>query len=138
MTRNDFGVWELKLPNNVDGSPAIPHGSRVKIHMDTPMGWKDAIPAWIKIAIQAPGEIPYNGIYYDPPPEEQYHFRHPHPERPAGLRIYEAHVGMSSPEPKISTYCEFRDNLLPRIAKLGYNAVQLMAIQEHAYYGSFG
>lgn len=28
--------------------------------------------------------------------------------------------------------------MLPRIAKLGYNAIQLMAIQEHAYYASFG
>ena len=30
------------------------------------------------------------------------------------------------------------DNVLPRIAALGYNAIQLMAVQEHAYYGSFG
>lgn len=28
--------------------------------------------------------------------------------------------------------------MLPRIAALGYNAVQLMAVQEHAYYASFG
>ena len=28
--------------------------------------------------------------------------------------------------------------ILPRIARLGYNAIQLMAIQEHPYYGSFG
>ena len=54
------------------------------------------------------------------------------------LRIYEAHVGMSSVEPKISTYTEFRDTVLPRIKYLGYNAVQLMAVQEHAYYASFG
>ena len=40
-----------------------------QIHMDTPSGFKDCIPAWIKFAVQAPGEIPYNGIYYDPPPE---------------------------------------------------------------------
>eukprot|EP00897_Mesotaenium_endlicherianum_P007732 jgi/Mesen1/6988/ME000364S06162 len=138
MTKNDFGVWELHLPDNADGTPAIPHGSRVKIHMNTPQGWKDAIPAYIKFAVQAPGEIPYNGIYYDPPEEEKYVFKHPAPPQPKSLRIYEAHVGMSSPEPKVSTYTEFRDNVLPRIAKLGYNAVQLMAVQEHAYYGSFG
>jgi 1,4-alpha-glucan branching enzyme len=41
-------------------------------------------------------------------------------------------------EPKVNSYTEFRDDVLPRIKKLGYNAVQLMAIQEHAYYGSFG
>lgn len=138
MTRNEFGVWEIFLPNNADGSPAIPHGSRVKIHMDTPSGMKDSIPAWIKFSVQAPGEIPYNGIYYDPPEEEKYVFKHPKPKRPKSLRIYESHVGMSSTEPKINTYANFRDEVLPRIKKLGYNAVQLMAIQEHSYYASFG
>ncbi|CAN6438715.1 unnamed protein product [Victoria cruziana] len=138
MTRNEFGVWEIFLPNNADGSPPIPHGSRVKIHMDTPSGVKDSIPAWIKFSVQAPGEIPYNGIYYDPPSEEKFEFKHPQPKAPKSLRIYEAHVGMSSPEPKINTYANFRDEVLPRVKKLGYNAVQLMAIQEHSYYASFG
>ncbi|KAL6841200.1 hypothetical protein ACP4OV_028973 [Aristida adscensionis] len=97
MTRNEYGVWEIFLPNNADGSPAIPHGSRVKIRMDTPSGVKDSIPAWIKFSVQAPGEIPYNGIYYDPPEEEKFEFKHPQPKRPKSLRIYESHVGMSSP-----------------------------------------
>ncbi|KAJ0027524.1 hypothetical protein Pint_35900 [Pistacia integerrima] len=96
MTRNEFGIWEIFLPNNADGSPSIPHGSRVKIRMETPSGIKDSIPAWIKFSVQAPGEIPYNGIYYDPPAEEKYEFQHPRPKRPKSLRIYEAHVGMSS------------------------------------------
>ena len=69
MTKNDFGVFEVFLPNNADGSPAIPHGTRVKIHLELegqePV---DKIPAWIKFAVQAPDEIPFNGIYYDPPP----------------------------------------------------------------------
>jgi 1,4-alpha-glucan branching enzyme len=52
--------------------------------------------------------------------------------------IYEAHIGMSSQEGKVSTFNEFRTNILPRISSLGYNTVQLMAIQEHPYYGSFG
>lgn len=138
MTKNEFGVWEIFLPNNADGSPSIPHGSRVKIHMDTLSGPKDAIPAWIKFAVQAPGEIPYNGIYYDPPPKDKHEFKYPRPKQPKSLRIYEAHVGMSSTEPKINTYVEFRDDVLPRVKDLGYNAVQLMAIQEHAYYASFG
>ncbi|KAA0043906.1 1,4-alpha-glucan-branching enzyme 2-2 [Cucumis melo var. makuwa] len=138
MSRNEFGVWEIFLPNNADGSPAIPHGSRVKIRMDTPSGIKDSIPAWIKFSVQAPGEIPYNGIYYDPPEEEKYVFQHPQPKKPKSLRIYESHVGMSSTEPIINTYANFRDDVLPRIKKLGYNAVQIMAIQEHSYYASFG
>ncbi|KAJ7976080.1 1,4-alpha-glucan-branching enzyme [Quillaja saponaria] len=138
MTRNEFGVWEIFLPNNADGSPPIPHGSRVKIRMNTPSGIKDSIPAWIKFSVQAPGEIPYDGIYYDPPEEGKYVFKHPQPKRPKSLRIYEAHVGMSSPEPIINTYANFRDDVLPRIKRLGYNAVQIMAIQEHSYYASFG
>ncbi|KAF5747820.1 Starch branching enzyme 2.1 isoform 1 [Tripterygium wilfordii] len=138
MKRNEFGVWEIFLPNNADGSPAIPHGSRVKIRMDTPSGIKDSIPAWIQFSVQAPGEIPYNGIYYDPPEKEKYIFQHPQPKRPESLRIYEAHVGMSSTEPMINSYANFRDDVLPRIKRLGYNAVQLMAIQEHSYYASFG
>uniref|UniRef100_A0A2C9V9I4 1,4-alpha-glucan-branching enzyme 1, chloroplastic/amyloplastic n=1 Tax=Manihot esculenta TaxID=3983 RepID=A0A2C9V9I4_MANES len=138
MTQNECGVWEIFLPNNADGSPPIPHGSRVKIRMDTPSGNKDSIPAWIKFSVQAPGELPYNGIYYDPPEEEKHVFKNPQPKRPKSLRIYESHVGMSSTEPVINTYANFRDDVLPRIKKLGYNAVQLMAIQEHSYYASFG
>ncbi|KAK8593397.1 hypothetical protein V6N12_045479 [Hibiscus sabdariffa] len=110
MNQNEFGVWEIFLPNNADGSPPIPHGSRVKIRMETRSGIKDSIPAWIKFSVQAPGEISYSGIYYDPPEEE----------------------------PKINTYANFRDDVLPRIKSLGYNTVQIMAIQEHSYYASFG
>lgn len=58
--------------------------------------------------------------------------------RPRALRIYEAHIGMSSEEPRVNSYLDFRMTMLPRIRKLGYNAIQIMALQEHAYYGSFG
>ncbi|KAF3777465.1 1-4-alpha-glucan-branching enzyme 1 [Nymphaea thermarum] len=109
-----------------------------RIHMETPSGIRDSIPAWIKFSVQAPGEIPYNGIYYDPLPEEKFEFKHHQPKAPKSLRIYEAHVGMSSLDPKINTYANFRDEVLPRIKRLGYNVVQLMAIQEHSYYVSFG
>ena len=54
------------------------------------------------------------------------------------LRIYESHVGMAGEEPRIHTYAEFTEHVLPRIEAAGYNAVQLMAVQEHPYYGSFG
>jgi len=139
MAKNGFGVFEIDLPNSADGTPAIEHGSRVKIHMKTEDGkFIDRIPLYIKMAVQAPGEIPFNGIYYDPPKEEQYKFKYPRPKKPRSLRIYECHVGMSSPEEKVSTYLEFARDVIPRAAKMGYNAIQLMAIQEHAFYGSFG
>lgn len=52
--------------------------------------------------------------------------------------IYECHIGMSGEEGKVSSYKEFKDNVLPRIKELGYNVIQIMAIMEHPYYGSFG
>ncbi|RZR87693.1 hypothetical protein BHM03_00015161, partial [Ensete ventricosum] len=67
-----------------------------------------------------------------------YIFKYPRPPKPAAPRIYEAHVGMSSTEPCVSTYREFADTVLPRIRANNYNTVQLMAILEHSYYGSFG
>ncbi|CAD6250825.1 unnamed protein product [Miscanthus lutarioriparius] len=81
----DFNNWD-------------PNADRMsKVRMDTPSGIKDSIPAWIKYSVQAPGEIPYDGIYYDPPAEVKYVFKHPQPKRPKSFRIYETHVGMSSP-----------------------------------------
>lgn len=38
----------------------------------------------------------------------------------------------------VGTYREFTEKILPIIKKDGYNAVQLMAVAEHPYYGSFG
>uniref|UniRef100_A0A7N6BF30 1,4-alpha-glucan branching enzyme n=1 Tax=Anabas testudineus TaxID=64144 RepID=A0A7N6BF30_ANATE len=63
---------------------------------------------------------------------------HPRPKKPTSLRIYEAHVGIASPEGKIASYTNFTINVLPRIKDLGYNCIQLMAVMEHAYYASFG
>ncbi|KAI7113090.1 1,4-alpha-glucan-branching, partial [Hortaea werneckii] len=68
----------------------------------------------------------------------QYKFKNPRPPKPQSARVYEAHVGISSPDPKVATYKEFTQNTLPRIHKLGYNTIQLMAVMEHAYYASFG
>jgi len=52
--------------------------------------------------------------------------------------IYECHIGMAQEEGRVGTYSEFTKNILPRIKKLGYNTIQIMAIMEHPYYGSFG
>ena len=68
----------------------------------------------------------------------RYQFKHARPPKPEAPRIYEAHVGMSSSEPRVNSYREFADDVLPRIKSNNYNTVQLMAIMEHSYYGSFG
>jgi len=140
MTRDDFGVFTITLPS-VKGAPAIPHDSAVKISLVID-GWderKESLPAWITRATQNLAESPiYKARFWNPPKEQKYVFKHPRPTPPASARIYEAHVGISSPDEKICTYIEFTKNILPRIHKLGYNVIQLMAIMEHAYYASFG
>lgn len=54
------------------------------------------------------------------------------------LLIYEAHVGMATEREGIGTYEEFRKEVLPKIKKDGFTAIQLMGIMEHPYYASFG
>lgn len=96
----------------------------------------DRIPAWIQYVTQDLNVSPvYDAIFWNP---EKYVFKNKAPPKPKSARVYEAHVGISTTEHRIGTYKEFTANILPRIHKLGYNVVQLMAIQEHAYYASFG
>lgn len=145
--KNEYGIWELFLPDK-NGKPVIPHRSKIKVRLETDGGqWVERIPAWIKWATQEWDQIQFNGVHWQPEsagypgeihPDKSYTFKYPRPERPKNLRIYECHVGMSSNEPKVNSYLEFKNEMLPRVRRLGYNAIQIMAIQEHAYYGSFG
>ncbi|OAL25960.1 1,4-alpha-glucan-branching enzyme [Fonsecaea multimorphosa] len=139
MKKNEYGVWELRLPAK-DGVPAIPHNTKLKISMVIPGGERiERIPAWITRVTQDLSVSPvYDAVLWNPPKEERYVFKNPRPPYPKSVRIYEAHVGISSPELKVATYKEFTKNMLPRIKYLGYNVIQLMAIMEHAYYASFG
>ncbi|XP_073275116.1 1,4-alpha-glucan-branching enzyme-like isoform X2 [Primulina huaijiensis] len=140
MEKNPYGVWTIRIPD-VGGNPAIPHNSRVKFRFKHGNGvWVERIPAWIKYATQDPTRFaaPYDGVYWNPPPSERYEFNHSRPPKPKASRIYEAHVGMSSSEPRVNTYREFADFVLPRIQANNYNTVQLMAVMEHSYYASFG
>ena len=134
MTRTEFGTWEVTMPKGT-----IEHGSRVKVRVFMDDGRQlDRVPAWVTRATVEQGVMGagYDGVFWNP--EEKYEFKHPSPKKPVASRIYEAHVGMSSNDPKVNSYREFADDVLPRIAAGGYNTVQLMAVMEHAYYGSFG
>ncbi|KAG8696077.1 alpha-1,4-glucan branching enzyme [Ceratobasidium sp. 394] len=139
MTKNEFGVWNITVPGD-NGRCIIPHDSRIKISMVIPGGERiERLPAWIKRVTQDLAVSPvYDARFWNPAPEHTYQFKHPRPSKPASARIYEAHVGISSPEGRVATYKEFTVNMLPRIKKLGYNIIQLMAVMEHAYYASFG
>lgn len=139
MKRNDFGVWEVVVPGN-NGQPSIQHNSKIKISMVTQQGERiERLPVWIRYVTQDLNVSPvYDGRFWNPPEHERYKFKNPRPPYPKSLRVYEAHVGISSPEPKVASYKEFTEKMLPRIKYLGYNTIQLMAIMEHAYYASFG
>ena len=142
LERESFGTWKISIPKGADDERGpISHGSRVKVRIQTPQGnWVDRIPAWITYATVDANSFgaAYDGVYWSPPRSERHKWLHKRPKVPAALRIYEAHVGMSGQEPRVSTYREFADAVLPRIKNSNYNAVQLMAIQEHSYYASFG
>ncbi|GLH08149.1 1,4-alpha-glucan-branching enzyme [Gryllus bimaculatus] len=137
----EFGKWELHIPPNSDGSCPIKHLSEIKIIIQTINGeLLDRLSPWAVYVVQPPKEkgFTYEQRMWNPPQEEKYQFRHERPKKPLSLRIYECHVGIAASEPRVGTYLEFAQNIIPRIKKLGYNAIQLMAIMEHAYYASFG
>lgn len=144
LKNEGFGRWSVELPDKAPGEYMVPHKTKYKIRVESGNGsWVDRVPAWARVAWQAGAENmatagSFDAAMWYPPVEERYTFKHPNPPKSASMKIYESHVGMSSPDEKISTYAEFADLILPRIKRLGYNVIQLMAVAEHAYYGCFG
>ncbi|MBS1704659.1 MAG: alpha amylase C-terminal domain-containing protein [Armatimonadetes bacterium] len=130
LQRDEFGVWSILIPHG-----QLQHGQRVKVHVVNGFGM-DRIPAYAQRVVQEPESHGFVAEYWDPP--EPYHFQNESPILEGGLKIYESHVGIATEEGRIGTYDEFRRNVLPRIKDLGYNTIQLMAIQQHPYYASFG
>ena len=134
LVRDQFGVWGLFLPDDKFGEKLV-HDSKVKVHVVTETTKMDRIPAYIRRVVQEDGGG-FVGVYWNP--SEPYQFRSQFPKLDGGLRVYESHVGMATEEGKVGSFNEFTDHVVPRIADLGYNAIQLMAVMEHPYYGSFG
>ena len=135
LERDARGIWSLFLPDAVYAG-RLTHGSRVKVHVVAAGTALDRLPAYARRVIQEPNGTDFAAQVWLP--EGEYAFANPVPMVDGGLRIYEAHVGMAQEEGKVGSFDEFREKVLPRIERLGYNAVQLMAIMEHPYYGSFG
>lgn len=129
-TRGDNGVWELLL----QGDFLLP-GDKFKLRVHWDGGSGERIPAYARYVVQDPETNLFSAVALPP---SEYKWRHSAPPRPDVPLIYEAHVGMSSEKPEVASYRHFTKNILPRIKNLGYNTVQLMAVQEHPYYGSFG
>lgn len=127
-----YGNWELKLSEK-----AIKHGDLYKMHVYWNGGCGERIPAWCQRVVQDNNTKIFSAQVWNP--EEPYKWKKKKfKPNTSPLLIYECHIGMSQDAEKVGTYNEFRVNVLPRIIKDGYNCIQIMAIQEHPYYGSFG
>ena len=126
------GVWELPLPAN-----ALKHGDLFKLLVAWQGGWAERIPSYVRRAVQDEHTKIFSAQVWWP--EHPYVWKNGSYKRSADApRVYEAHVGMAQPEARLGTYREFEEKILPRVVAAGYNTLQLMAIQEHPYYGSFG
>lgn len=128
----DDGEWEVYLPVE-----SLAHGDTYKLHVYWEGGDGYRIPSYATYVVQDENTHDFSASVWSP--VESHEWKHqsfkPKYERPL---IYEAHVGMSGDREAVSTYRQFTEDILPRISALGYNTIQLMAIQEHPYYGSFG
>lgn len=126
------GIWEARLPDF-----AIAHSQLYKLLIEWDGGSGERIPAWTRRVVQDDQTKIFSAQVWNPIQPYNFKIRNFIPQTDP-LLIYECHIGMSGQEEKVSTYEEFRLNVLPRVSKDGYNCIQIMAIQEHPYYGSFG
>ncbi len=130
--RRMSGDWCLELPLE-----ALKHGDHYKLKVYWGGGSGERIPAWADRVVQDEHTHIFSAqVWY---PEQPYVFKKKNfKPKTSPLMIYECHIGMAQDAERVGTYREFREQILPRIVADGYNCIQIMAIQEHPYYGSFG
>ena len=126
------GNWELKLRER-----DLKHGQLYKMKVKWNGGEGERIPAWCNRVVQDEETKIFSAQVWNPAKKYNFKKQNFKPKKNP-LLIYECHVGMGQDAEKVGTYNEFRENVLPRVIKDGYNCIQVMAIQEHPYYGSFG
>lgn len=128
---SEDGTWGIEAPPE-----ALRVGQRYRLSLRWPGGAGSRIPAYANYVVQDPQTRGFDAVVWG----SDFAWRHDAPQRSPEdpLLIYEAHVGMAQEAPRVGGYLEFRDRILPRIVEAGYNAIQLMAVQEHPYYASFG
>ena len=137
LKKDKNGVWTLFLDRE-KWEDRLVHKSKYKILVHGENGWYERLPAYTFRAVEDPETHNYSAQIWAP--EKPYRFKTKtfDPYADGALLIYEAHIGMAQEKEGIGTYTEFTRNILPRIREMGYNTLQLMAIAEHPYYGSFG
>ena len=131
LNRGENGEWSINLPEN-----SLRHGQRYKlrVYWSGGDGWR--LPSYANYVVQDENSVDFSAVVWSP--KTPYNWQYKTPPKPKVPLIYEAHVGMSSQQEKVASFSEFTAEVLPRIKESGYNTIQLMAIAEHPYYGSFG
>ena len=132
LTKLPNGNWELKL----NGDDALWDGCMVKTVVDANLTRTEHIPLYIRRVVQNKQDNSFAGVVVDN--FKTFAWTDADFKGEEQLYIYEAHVGMAQEEGKVGSYREFADLVLPHVKEAGYNTIQLMAIMEHPYYGSFG
>ena len=125
------GTWELRLP-----ALFLHHGQLYKLFIEWPGGGAERLPSYATRCVQDPETKMFCAQVWEP--DRPYKWKHGRAGKRPHPLIYECHIGMSSEEEKVATFEDFRRDVLPKVADLGYNVLQIMALQEHPYYGSFG
>lgn len=136
LTKGGDGVWSIFLYDGDTGGNLV-HGSLYKIYVNGDNGWRERIPAYAARVVQDDTTKDFTAQFWNPGPFD-WEGDNFDIANLRSLYIYECHVGMAQEKEGVGSYTEFADNILPRIKKLGYNAIQLMGVAEHPYYGSFG
>ena len=131
LNRGENGEWSINLPEN-----SLRHGQKYKlrVYWSGGDGWR--LPSYANYVAQDENSVDFSAVVWLP--KTPYDWQYKIPPKPKVPLIYEAHVGMSSQQEKVASFSEFTMEILPRIKESGYNTIQLMAIAEHPYYGSFG
>ena len=124
--------WLLCVPRE-----AICHGQHYKLHVYWHGGHGERIPALARRVVQDQTTHLFAAQVWQPECAYTWQCTDFTPQRDP-LYIYECHIGMAQDAERVGTYDEFRLHVLPRVKAAGYNCLQIMAIQEHPYYGSFG
>jgi 1,4-alpha-glucan branching enzyme len=134
LQRNNLsGIWEIKFP-----STTLNHGDLYRLRIHWPGGNGDRIPAYARRVVQDSETLIFNAQVWHPIRAYQWRYDDFQSSSTGPLLIYEAHVGMAQDAECVGTFREFTTRIIPRIVNAGYNVLQLMAIQEHPYYASFG
>ena len=131
LERKEGGCWELELPGDI-----LRHGDPYRLQVCWEGGQGDRIPAWARRVVQDPDTLLFNAQVWAP--GEPFQWQNDPPAQEEAPLIYEAHPGMATEDYRVGSWDDFRREVLPRVQSGGYNTIQLMAVQEHPFYGSFG